>query len=336
LTFLMITQRKRAIGTALIGLAALAAANLVLGRRAERRNPPRGRFITVAGVRLHYLDRGAGPAIVLLHGNGAMSADFTASGIIDLLGRDYRIIAFDRPGFGYSDRPGGRAWSAGDQAALIGRALHMLGVPSAVIVGHSWGNLVALALALRDQSRTAGLVLLSGYFYPAGRWDVALLSYPVVPILGDILCYTALPMLSRALLGGIAHRLFAPAPPATRFRQGFPIGLALRPGQLKATAADSALMLASAAALAPRYRELRIPVTIMAGPHDRIVEFEKHSPRLAAEIPDAVLHEVPEAGHMIHYTFPYRVAGAIRDVARVGFADMRSRTAAETEAASAL
>ena len=72
---------------------------------AERANPPRGQFINVCGVRLHYVERGAGKPLVLLHGNGSMIQDFETSGLIDAAAKHYRVIAFDRPGFGYSERP---------------------------------------------------------------------------------------------------------------------------------------------------------------------------------------------------------------------------------------
>ena len=89
----------------IVALAASAILNRVLAKKAERRNPPTGRFITVDGVRLHYLERGTGSPLVLLHGNGSMIQDFESSGLIDLAAKTYRVIAFDRPGFGYSDRP---------------------------------------------------------------------------------------------------------------------------------------------------------------------------------------------------------------------------------------
>ena len=90
-------------------MAALAVAALVnryLARKAERDNPPNGRFIEVDGVRLHYVDRGSGTTIVLLHGNGSMIQDFESSGVLETAARKYRVIAFDRPGFGYTTRHG--------------------------------------------------------------------------------------------------------------------------------------------------------------------------------------------------------------------------------------
>ena len=61
-------------------LAASAVANYVLAKRAERANPPEGRFVEVDGVSLHYVERGTGDPLVLLHGNGSMIQDFETSG----------------------------------------------------------------------------------------------------------------------------------------------------------------------------------------------------------------------------------------------------------------
>jgi hypothetical protein len=92
-------------------LAAMALVNRHLAKKAERDNPAAGRFLDVDGVRLHYLERGSGDPLVLLHGNGSMIEDFESSGLIDLAARSYRVIVFDRPGFGHSDRPRSVVWT---------------------------------------------------------------------------------------------------------------------------------------------------------------------------------------------------------------------------------
>ena len=217
------------LGAAVLATAALT--NYALARRAERRNPPEGKFTTVDGVRLHYIERGTGPAIVLLHGNGTMARDFVLSGVLDLLAKDHRVIAFDRPGFGFSERPRGRIWTAEAQAALLHKAFLGLEVRQAVVVGHSWGTLVALALALREPADVAGLVLLSGYYFPSLRADVALGSWPAVPVLGDILRYTISPLLGRLTAPIVYRKLFAPSPVARRFASEFPLELAVRPSR---------------------------------------------------------------------------------------------------------
>lgn len=98
----------QALITAAVATAGLAtAAGLVTrsARETERAHPADGRFVVVEGVKLHYLERGDGPPIVLLHGNGVTAQDWAVSGVFDGLATDHRVIAFDRPGFGYSDRP---------------------------------------------------------------------------------------------------------------------------------------------------------------------------------------------------------------------------------------
>jgi pimeloyl-ACP methyl ester carboxylesterase len=139
----------------------LAAGNVVFSVVAERRNAPIGSFTECDGVRLHYLDCGdpAAPCVVLFHGNGSMIQDFTISGLVDLLARRNRVLCFDRPGFGYSQRPRSRIWTATAQAALFVKALNQLGVRNPVMLGHSWGALVAIAFGSRTDYPIRGLVV---------------------------------------------------------------------------------------------------------------------------------------------------------------------------------
>ena len=302
------------LGAAALTTVALGAAALWNARRArqaERNNPPRGLFFEIDGVHLHYLDRGDGPVLVLLHGNGAMAQDFAISGLIDRLARRYRVIAFDRPGFGHTNRPRSRTWTPFAQAALIRQALARLGIEQAIILGHSWGTLVALALALDHPSAVRALVLLSGYYFPTLRTDVLLLSPTATPILGDLLSHTVSPLLARALWRRIIRKIFAPAPVSPRFAAAFPRELSLRPSQLEAVASDTAFMTPSAAALATRYGELEMPVVLIAGRDDQIVDFGRHSERLHVTLPQSELISIDGAGHMVHYTAPEQVIAGI-------------------------
>ncbi len=79
-------------------LAVSALVNHGLAMRAERRNPPSGRFIGLAGIRLHFIERGEDPPLVLLHGNCSLIEDFASSGLMDLAAGRHRVIVFDRPG----------------------------------------------------------------------------------------------------------------------------------------------------------------------------------------------------------------------------------------------
>ncbi len=136
-----------ASAVAIGALAAMALVNRHLANKAERDNPAAGRFLDVDGVRLHYVERGSGEPLVLLHGNGSMIEDFESSGLIDLAARDHRVIVFDRPGFGHSDRPRNVVCTQDALAELIKHALKRLGVSNAIVFRHSWGASVAVALA---------------------------------------------------------------------------------------------------------------------------------------------------------------------------------------------
>jgi len=92
--------------------------------------------------------------------------DFECSGLVDLVAKDCRVIVFDRPGFGHSERPRSVVWTPDAQAELIKLALEQLGVSNAIILGHSWGASVAVSVALKYPSLVRGLVLASGYYYP--------------------------------------------------------------------------------------------------------------------------------------------------------------------------
>jgi pimeloyl-ACP methyl ester carboxylesterase len=298
-----------ALSVAGLGLAALI--NSALARRAERQNPPRGKFIEVDGVKLHYLEKGAGSPVVLLHGNQALADDFEISGVVDSIAGTHRVIAFDRPGFGHSERPRDRVWTASAQAKLIRKALIGLGVERPVLVGHSWGTLVALALAIEHPGDARGLLLLSGYYFPSKRLDVAIASLPAIPVLGDLLRYTILPPLGWLTGPLFLKTVFAPSNVADRFKRRFPFSMALRPSQIKATAGDAALMVPAAACLKDRYRDLVLPVAIMAGGGDKVVSVEPQAMRLHGLIRQSTLEIIEGTGHMVHYASPAKVGAKV-------------------------
>jgi pimeloyl-ACP methyl ester carboxylesterase len=282
---------------------------------AERKNPPIGRFIKVDGVRLHYIERGQGDPVVLFHGNGAMIQDFTASGLVDRLAAHYRVIVFDRPGFGYSSRPR-RLWTPWAYAKLFRSAFERLAIRRAVVFGHSWGTLVSIALALESPSLVRGLVLGSGYYYPTARLDALLFSPPAIPVIGDVMRYTVSPIAARLILRRLIRKIFAPVPVAEHFRRKFPMELALRPSQLRAAAEDTALLIPAAMDLQHHYRELQSPVTIITGADDQVADVGRQSERLHSELPKSEIITLPGLGHMIHYSAPDEIAEAIHCVAQ--------------------
>jgi pimeloyl-ACP methyl ester carboxylesterase len=308
--------RSACTAAALAGTATLALAlgNHLAARRAERRHPPRGAFMEVEGVRLHYSDRGEGSPVVLIHGNAVSGDDWNTSGVAELLLRSHRVIIFDRPGFGYSERPRGHLWTAAQQAELLRKALRQLGVERPVVVGHSWGTIVALALAERHQADIAGLVLLSGYYFWTLRPDALLVLAGALPVLGDVLRYTLSPLLGWLQMPLLKWAMFSPGRVSARFQADYSPAMALRPSQIRATSVEGALMIPGALALRWRYKDLTLPVVIIAGDGDKIV-FKRRSEQLRESIPGSVLLIVKGAGHMVHHVAARQVAEAIESVA---------------------
>jgi pimeloyl-ACP methyl ester carboxylesterase len=312
-----------------LGIAALMGGTAFYmhyrARIAERRHPPAGRFIEIDGVKLHYIERGEGPPVVLLHGNGATAEDFEGSGLIDRLAQRYRVIAFDRPGFGYSDRPRMHRWNPSAQAELLLRALLRLNVYRPVVVAHSWGTLVALALALDYPAQVRGLVLVSGYYFPTPRLDALLLGPPGIPVLGEVLRYTLSAITSRLAGPALVRRMFEPQPVSPRFEASVPMEMMVRPWQLRAAGIEAATMSVAAMRLRRRYRELRLPVVIIAGEEDRAVKPKGQSLRLHRELARSEMRLEPGLGHMLHYMVPEVIVDAVDNIAAAEPAVGRAR-----------
>ncbi len=102
------------------------------------------------------------------------------------------------------------------QAALLHDAFASLGVEKPIVVGHSWGALVALALALDHPDDIAGLVLISGYYYPTARVDAALFAPAAIPVIGDLMRYTVSPLVGRAVAPKLVEKMFSPESGASR------------------------------------------------------------------------------------------------------------------------
>ena len=288
----------------------------------ERRFPPRGAFVEIrGGVHLHYTDRQpvgvARGAVVLLHGASGNQADLMVPLGDRLAALGFRVLAFDRPGHGWSDRPDGEDEDASParQAALIGEGLRRLGVSDAIVVGHSWSGALAAVFALDHRDVTGGAVLLSPVIYPwptgidwyygpaASRW--------LGPAFTRIL---TLPAGQALLPAGIAS-VFAPQAPPPDFAERTGLELVLRPEEFENNAADVFHLHAFVTILGPRLPGIAVPVAIVAGDSDRIAPAFFHAERLARELPGATLALLPGRGHSPHWSDPAVVAAAVVSVA---------------------
>lgn len=297
----------------LLASIAMAASAFYVRKKtqeAERDFPPEGSFVEVEGIRLHYVEKGEGDPLVLLHGNTTMGMSFTLSGLFDMAAEKYRVIVFDRPGYGYSERPRTTVRDSESQARILLAALEKLGVARPVVLGHSWGAMVAIAMALNYPDSVRSLVLSSAYLYPTMRPELPIASQPALPVIGDILRYTVSPLFFRLTWPMMLKRQFYPMTVAESAKK-IPPWLMLRPVQSRTFAAEVALTFPEAMKLSRRYKELQLPIVLVAGSEDRLVYRSNHSDRFHDEVRHSHYKVVEGAGHMVHHIAPERVMEAI-------------------------
>jgi len=146
-------------------------------------------FAEIDGVRIHYQEKGTGTPLVLLH--GFTSSTYSWKDVFEPLAKNFRVIAVDLKGFGFSAKPDGD-YSRRAQAILIAHLLDHLKVEKAWFCGNSMGGEVSLNLALMYPQRVAGLILIdSAGVNVAGSGSLAP-RYLLVPVVGRLLTALAL------------------------------------------------------------------------------------------------------------------------------------------------
>ncbi len=304
----------------LLGLAGLVVAVLLTGAIATRivaarvaaANPPLGRFVEIPGGRLHLIEAGPAnaPTIVLLHGaSGSASDSMGALGA--RLAERYRVIAFDRPGHGWSDRITPEAASPAVQARLIREGLRAMGVERPIVVGHSFSGAVATAFALDHPDALSGLVLLSPVSHPWPGGEITWYYGPATSWWGRLFTRTLTTPLGALVFDGAANAVFRPQAAPPNYVERAQARLVLRPSAFEANARDIAGLHDFVQRQSSRYGAIGVPTVIVSGDADRIVWTDLHSRALEREIPGARLVVIPGMGHMPHWTAVDTIAAEI-------------------------
>lgn len=281
--------------------------------------PPTGQFVEVDGVRIHARVEGSGPDLVLIHGASGSTRDM-AFEILPALTDRYRVIVFDRPGLGYSDRADPRyarafttlAESPQEQADILQKAAAKLGADKPIVLGHSFGGAVALAWATYHPDNIAALIDVAGVAMPwPGELDIlyringtALGGGLLVPFIS---AYTPDAYVGRAIEG-----LFAPDPAPKGYAETVGAPLTLRRHSFRANARQVNTLRPHVVAMQNDYdRLLDLPIEILHGTADTTVPIHIHSRPLAERLANARLTEIEGGGHMIHHTHTAEVVAAI-------------------------
>ena len=288
-------------------------------RQVEAALPPVGRFIDLPGARLHVVERGQGPALLLVHGLAGQLSNFNY-GIVEQLAAQYRVVAVDRPGSGYSVRTPGASASLGAQADVLAALIDTLQLGRTVVVGHSLGGAVALALAQRHPQCVAGLALVAPLTHMVRDVSPAFKGMEITqPWLRTLVAWTLAVPVSILRRDAVLALVFAPEAVPNDFGTRGGGLLALRPSHFIAASSDLVAIPGDLPAMTQRYGTMTLPVCILYGRSDRILDPHDQGEVLAAKLPGAQLTLV-DGGHMLPVTAPGRTAQFIGEAAARAFA----------------
>ncbi|RJP49724.1 MAG: alpha/beta hydrolase [Anaerolineaceae bacterium] len=287
----------------------------ILVQRAEEKYPP-SNFVTAENVHLHYVEAGTGQPVVLISGGSGKVQDFSLSPLYELVVSKYRVIIIDRPGLGYSEKPTHEELTPDVQARLIHAALKELEVEKPIIVGQSWGGVIALAYAQEYSSELTGIVLLGSSPYPRERQTDFFNVIARTPILGDFIVHTIyVPVGRHWIAPAIIEQnkdYFAPLDTVPETFYDSTIELGLRPSHVIASAKETLIIPASLATLVSGLDKVKVPVIIVDGDQDTHA-FEQAT-RLEQDLPMSRVVIVEGANHYLWFSKPDVVMEAIQDL----------------------
>lgn len=297
----------------LLVLAGLWLFTAFTAKRVEAGLPPEGRFVEVMGSRLHIIEAGRGPAILLIHGLGGVARNFNYQ-VLGELAKDYRVVAVDRPGSGYSTRH--RRSSAGldVQADVMAGLIQVLKLDRPLLVGHSLGGAVALATALRHPSEVSGLALIAPLTHTPQDVPKAFAGMTIRQgWLRRLIAWTVATPLTILNRDKVMNIVFGPesVPDDFGVRGGGFLGL--RPSQFIASSRDLGALEDVLPLMQQRYADLQLPISILYGRQDRILDPSEQGQALKDAVSQAQLQLV-DGGHMLPVTQPQLTTDFIRDV----------------------
>ena len=287
----------------------------ILVQRAEAKYPP-ANFVTVENVRLHYIDAGSGQPVIFISGGSGKVQDFSLSPLYELAMNKYRVIIIDRPGLGYSEKPTDEEVTPDVQARLIYEALNELEIEKPIIVGQSWGGVIALAYAQEYSSELSGIVLLGSSPYPRERQTDFFNVIARTPIIGEFIVHTIYVPIGRHWVAPVIIEqnkdYFAPLDSVPETFYDSTIELGLRPSHVLASAKETLIIPASLAALVSDLDKVNVPVIIVDGDQD--THAIEQATRLEQDLPMSRVVIVEGANHYLWFSKAEVVIEAIQEL----------------------
>jgi pimeloyl-ACP methyl ester carboxylesterase len=298
-----------------VSLGGLVIFTAITARRVETALPPRGQFIEVSGARIHYLDKGAGPPIVILHGLGGQMGNFTYA-LLERLTGEFRVILMDRPGSGYSTRARGATGRLTEQAAIVAQFIRKLGLERPLLVGHSLGGAIALTVALDHPEAVKGLALIAPLTHVPKHVPAPFRALDIKSnILRWLVAWTVATPIGIRRGKAILDAIFSPEPAPADFptRAGGILGL--RPWSFYNTSSDMRAVNMDLWKMAGRYSSLQVPVRILYGTSDQVLNHQVHGEGMKAKS-SMVSVQLVSGGHMLPISSPDLTANFVKAAAR--------------------
>jgi pimeloyl-ACP methyl ester carboxylesterase len=288
---------------------------------AELAVPPIGKFLEVEGNRIHYLDVGEGRPILFIHGLGGWLQQLSHP-LFERLGGNYRLISLDRPGSGYSTRAKGLTGRLPEQADQLAAFIDALGLDRPMLVGHSLGGAIALTVALRHPDKISGLALISPLTSHVAETPPEFAGLKIrSPGLRRLFAHTlAVPLAARYAKATLDF-IFGPQQPPADYAIAGGAFVGLRPGHFYATSTDYVALDEDMPQQETRYGEIGMPVGILFGTEDRVLDYRKQGLAMEAKLPGLDLEIIEGVGHMPQYAVADRVLAFIRRMADKAFTD---------------
>lgn len=303
------------VALGVLGLGGLVIFTAVTARRVERALPPRGQFIDVSGARIHYLDMGSGPPIVIIHGLGGQIGNFTYA-LLERLTDEFRVILMDRPGSGYSRRAPGATGRITEQAAIVAEFIRALGLQRPLLVGHSLGGAIALGVALDHPEVIKGLALIAPLTHVPKNVPAPFRALEIKSnFLRWLVAWTVATPIGIRRGKAILDAIFSPDPAPADFpiRGGGILGL--RPRSFYNTSSDMRAVNLDLGKMVARYASLRVPVRILYSTSDQVLSHQVHGEAMKTKSSLVSVELVP-GGHMLPISAPDLTAKFIKHVAR--------------------
>ena len=294
---------------ALVLLSVINGATCVAIAEGGQCEKPAEHSIDIENTRVRYVEAGAGPAVVLIHGNAGSVDDFDFERL-GLLCRDHRVMAVDRPGHGKSARPNDADANLQYQTRVLHETLSRLGVTHPVLVGHSWGGSLALAYAVEYPLELSAIVLLAPAAYSDGGPDQFMRAVLKTPVVGDVSLTMGRVIFGEHLLKKELQKAFyASSVPEEYLRQASSSWL--RHKQLRAILEDEYSLDKDLEKVSRHYSEISIPVVIVTGDRDKVVSAKHNAYRLKTSIAHSQLVELKNTGHQLPQTHPESIFNAV-------------------------